>query len=344
MTELKRNRILDIEKAIAAYMVVFIHICFPYKMGIVFDAIARFAVPLYFIISGYYCYHRENEKIFCKITKKINDTVKILFIGIIVYFSWKLLLMKLNVYDIKEWIASITTVKSIVKLVLFNVSELRSHLWYLYALIYCYIVFIFINKFNLYKVSYKLMLVFIMIHLFLGEGLGFLDIVIPNFIVRNFIFMGLPFFMLGNFIRRHEELVCNLFENYKLIIMIGIGIILTVVERYIGVKNELYIGSVIVSCSLFIYAIKNKNYQQTSFLSIIGEKYSLFIYLFHNIIIDTINILSNKFKLNENLIFNYFKPTLVCIIITICAVAFYKIMDIKNYHKKKKLSINKKLA
>ena len=50
-------------------MVVFIHVLFYGKLGVVIDALARFAVPFFFLVSGYYSYQIPCEKIKKRIRK-----------------------------------------------------------------------------------------------------------------------------------------------------------------------------------------------------------------------------------------------------------------------------------
>lgn len=50
------NYCLDFIKGIACICVVFMHCEFPGIMGIAVQAISRFCVPLFFMVSGYFCY------------------------------------------------------------------------------------------------------------------------------------------------------------------------------------------------------------------------------------------------------------------------------------------------
>ena len=46
-----RNRTLDMVKAICAYAVVLLHVHFPGNAGIIANVLARFAVPVFFMVS-----------------------------------------------------------------------------------------------------------------------------------------------------------------------------------------------------------------------------------------------------------------------------------------------------
>ena len=59
------NNSLNILKCISAFAVVCIH-CFVIENGVssnqLVDGLARFAVPVFFLISGFYSYYADNTK------------------------------------------------------------------------------------------------------------------------------------------------------------------------------------------------------------------------------------------------------------------------------------------
>ena len=79
-----KNNLLNIEKALAAYGVIIIHTGFPKTFGIVVDCLVRFSVPLFFMISGYYCYSKERKELQNKIPRKIKHIGKIIIISSII--------------------------------------------------------------------------------------------------------------------------------------------------------------------------------------------------------------------------------------------------------------------
>lgn len=59
---------IDILKAICTFLIVYIHEPFPGKEGAYFTALARIAVPIFFMITGYFysdvvAQHKENDKL-----------------------------------------------------------------------------------------------------------------------------------------------------------------------------------------------------------------------------------------------------------------------------------------
>lgn len=54
------NYCLDFIKGIACIFVVFMHCEFPGILGVAVQAISRFCVPLFFMVSGFFCYNANN--------------------------------------------------------------------------------------------------------------------------------------------------------------------------------------------------------------------------------------------------------------------------------------------
>lgn len=57
------NPCLDFIKGIACICVIFMHCEFPGVVGIVVQAVSRFSVPLFFMVSGYFCFYPEIVKV-----------------------------------------------------------------------------------------------------------------------------------------------------------------------------------------------------------------------------------------------------------------------------------------
>ena len=78
---MQRNNTLELLKVFAAYMVVFIHVIFSGYVGTAIETLARFAVPFFFVISGFYSYGISTQKI----KKRIK---KILILIVFAVFSY----------------------------------------------------------------------------------------------------------------------------------------------------------------------------------------------------------------------------------------------------------------
>ena len=138
----QKNLILNVEKLIAAYMVVFIHVSFPGRFGTAIVCLARFAVPFFFIVSGYFSHEKFNQDNIEKIDKKIRTT-GLLYLESIGFYLLIVLGMLRNSEQFITWLSAELNYKAIIKWLFFNKFnniELE-HLWFIGALLYCYIFF-----------------------------------------------------------------------------------------------------------------------------------------------------------------------------------------------------------
>ena len=251
---------LDVLKLIASYVVVFIHFKFSGLTGDIVDALARFAVPVFFMVSGYFAYSNSTEKII----SKMKNIIKIYFWGAVIYFCFY---GTMTLYDsgIKTAIwygISYFNPVNVVKFIVFNVPRSSEHLWFLVALIYVYGLHYFIAKWKIKDSIYLWTgVVLLAIHLLLGVGLSSMGIVVPICVIRNFLFMGYPFYCIGMLIRKNEDLVHEKITYKRAMILILFGVIETVISYFICGGNELYIGSVLVAVALLLISLKTKDIQ-----------------------------------------------------------------------------------
>jgi len=135
---MNRKSSLDILKFIAAYLVVFIHSDAKNSISDIFLGICRIAVPIFFMISGYFLYDKNKEKIIISI-KKI---LKLLIFADILYLLFEIFKNLLIGQSIVEIFKSLFSIN----FVIFNMGSIGSHIWYIRAIIYIYILYIIIKK------------------------------------------------------------------------------------------------------------------------------------------------------------------------------------------------------
>ena len=70
-----KNHTLDILKVVCSILIVFNHCVFPGTTGEIIKAFSRIAVPIFFLISGYYVFNNPKEKVL----KKCKRIFKIFF-------------------------------------------------------------------------------------------------------------------------------------------------------------------------------------------------------------------------------------------------------------------------
>ena len=313
----KRNDTLQIFKLIASYMVVFIHIYFYGKVGIIADALARFAVPFFFLISGFYSYGCTPEKI----KKRIKHIFGLILFAIIAYTAYDISLMLLqdNYGGIVTYFKAYFLPQRWHGLLLFNLPIYKTHLWYLFAILWVYIIYFFALRFNLpQNLLYIVGFVLLIVHLTLGELLSAFKTVLLIHYVRNWALMGLPFFLIGLLVYKHREKLANIPNLFSLTLLV-LGIATTLLSRtYIG-KNELYLGSLFILFAVITLSIKYADKQYPKALVKIAGC-STYIYIFHVMIISATQILYGVLNINAYTpVWQMIQPLIICLLSTIFA-------------------------
>ena len=321
-----RNRTLDMVKAISAYAVVLLHIHFPGTAGNVTNVLARFAVPVFFMISGYFCYRGDGTE-FERTGKKICHVLSLMLVSFPICAMWDMIQNQIDGDSQKKWIESLVSGEHIRQFFLYNnSSQIKWHLWFLPALLYCYLLFALTARLRIYKVAYILIPVLLLVHFGMEEFSPYFGEHFRVMQFRNYLFTGFPFFMTGHFIHRHQERMEVMLSGKKewiLYILIVFGGISSLLEYRYFEKQELFLGSVCMATGLFLLAIIKKDAKIPEFLAWIGQKNSFFIYLFHLCMAD---ILKDVFKvagLVNNFIYLWARPFMVCILVTAVAIVYH---------------------
>lgn len=328
----QRNNTLEIIKLFASYMVVFIHVLFYGRLGVIMDALARFAVPLFFLISGFYSYRIKPEKI----KKRIKQLVILLIFSSILYTFFNVsMLVGDNSDAIVTYFRKYFNLETLINLFVFNIPVSAYHLWYLLAIIYVYIIFYFatIFRFN-EKVVFFLSFSLLFLHILLGECLSALGIVLPTLIVRNFALMGIPFFALGLFAKKHEHKWESI-PDYVLIIAVIIGVVETLLSRYFLGKNELYIGSLFILFAVSATFIKYSTAKYPPFINTLTGC-STYIYIIHILVSQIIKEIYVLLYINidTSVFLAYLHPIIVCIVSTALAYFAMRITNAISLKKK----------
>lgn len=323
-----RNSTLDLLKLFASYMVVFIHILFYGKIGTAVDALARFAVPLFFVVSGFFSY----EITLKQIKKRISHTLRLIAFAVAVYILWNVLqlLIAQDTQGLVYYFSKYLSIKDLFKLLVFNIPLFTVHLWYLFALLYVYISYYFAVLFSIRKrFVFVTSILLLALHVFLGEGLSIFKINVPIPLVRNFALMGIPFFGLGLLANTYKHKLCNT-PNYMIVIFLILGILETIISRYFFGKNELYIGSLLILSACIAIFIKFPNIECPSALLSLTSC-STYIYIFHPLISSLIEIMYSiiNIKFGISVFLQMIHPILVCVLSTLWAHQLNKISNLR---------------
>lgn len=340
---MKKNRCLNFFKGIACFGVVLAHFKFPGDFGNGLMNLARWTVPYFYMISGYYAFHPDKEKFFKKIPLKIKHILKITIISVLVYFIFCFFEHLLIDKDIIEWLKlvfSFQTVFDVFIITNFAPTIKASHLWYLPSLIYCYILIYNIVKYRKENYCYFLIPILTLLRILVPYLPGF------NWHYQQNFFLGaLAYFLIGYYFAEHQEKLTKLTTklcNKKLLVIITIGLLLRLLETFTTPTADIFeIGTLTSAISIFIFAQKNPDLYISKFFEIVGTKYSLFIYIMHVLVGMVANTIFEFIKLNNYNWYPYLLAISVPILTLISAIIWELILKqvskINNNQKEEKL-------
>lgn len=301
------NSCIDFAKGIACIFVVFMHCEFPGRFGIIVQAISRFSVPFFFMVSGFFCYYPDADGL-----TDFRYYRKLRHIGQIVLWS---IFFYLIVALITSWIndnySLSVTIRQVYNLLIFNAPFIiAGQLWFLFALLYDYLVFGLLWRIGRIKILYYFASIMIVLYFILAQGAYLAGYQIPNRIYRNWMVEGLAFFMMGHWIHAHEDSF-NKVTNKVLLIVVSVSSALCLVERYLlGRDFGVNIATVPQVIALFLYAVNNPK-RHVGLLQMIGKKYSMWVYILHPFVWHMVDRLIDNLSVNGNLLIAYLRPIIV---------------------------------
>jgi peptidoglycan/LPS O-acetylase OafA/YrhL len=293
ITRPARNNGLDLLKLICAFLVVTIHVItssVPDSILIKFLFICRAAVPVFFIITGYYysstvAKNREKKQIF-KILK--------LCIAANVFFLTFGNLFRVFTGSLHTFIFDILLKPAtLIYFFVFNWPPAGgTHLWYLSALLYVLVLVFFLQKLiKSSKLKFSLMVIAVVLLLAanfaLGEFKFLTGLESEILITRNFLLTGLPLFFIGILLFKFKEFF-NKIPTALAVPLLFLSFTAGYCEAYFSPQKDLYVSTVFSAVLLFI--IFNRINIGENVFSSWGNKYSLGIYVIHTFFIGFYNL------------------------------------------------------
>lgn len=316
----KRHSGIDALKFLCAFLVVCIHKPFPGTVGEYIVAISRIAVPIFFMITGFFYKFEDNQE-----KKQIVKLLKIILFSSILYLAWNFLI-QISEFVVNGNIDSVLKVfqifnrKSILQLLFLNESPISGHLWYLNAIVYVFLCCYILKKVKLFKILYWITPLLLSVDLIFGKyAIAIFGREFNYLYVRNFLFVGIPYFIIGNSIRyafiKGKLNVCS--KKYLLVFLMLFSAILCIIEKYtilsfeINATRDHYISTTLLACVVFVFFLVANSYENKKLKWIydIGRNHSLDIYIIHPIVIVVLHIMSKMFYVER--VYSYVAPILV---------------------------------
>ncbi len=340
MSNSKYNICLDFIKGLACVFVVWMHCEFPGRTGVVVQAISRFCVPFFFMVSGYFSGNMSNtvSKVGGRlvINKKVKHIFKLTFWAALFYLVWAIIRNQIW----HDNTLSISISQAFIWLFFNEPVVVGGHLWFLFALLYDYILVSFFDGKRVHAKQFlfgaiSMTLLYVLGQLIYILGIRFAvppfvrdfvgvplpeTVSVPNFLYRNWLIEGFAFFMLGRWIKEKGNNIK--IGNTTVVIVFVVSTLLCVIERKVmGRDFGVNICTLPQVFALFLYAVKNPE-RHAGFIQRIGKECSLMVYILHIFVWQVISKVYDAIGVSDNTLALYLLPILVVIMSIILALVF----------------------
>lgn len=309
---------LDFLKGIAACFVVFMHVRFPEPFGEYVARIGTFAVPVFFMTSGYFSLNASKSKTL----KSIRRTAVYLFVA---YLLNIIRIFAENSFDLGAVSAffktEVFTLNHMAKFIVLSQSSVSGVAWFLISLLVCYVLKYLLGR----KLRYLG---------YLGLFIGVIGVLPPvsNYFglpINNPWINGIPFFIIGELLADNKEWVKKNLSNVLLCVASIIGFTLVIIACYYG-KQWWHIGTLLLSPSLFVlFSRMNMPFNR---FCLFGSTYAFFIYIVHPLVMHAYDAIRTMPSISEL----WLRPIIVLAVTVLLAVIYYtgKSVVTKSYNKK----------
>lgn len=269
---MQRNYSIDSLKFVCAFLVVLLHTDCAFHYALL--PLTKCAVPCFFIISGYLLY--DGERIGdSRLKRSVVHISKIMFWATVLFAIYK------ELGALRHHELYVPTLSDLANFVLFNENPFGFHLWYLGAYLYVLFLMIYVDRQRKWK------LIFIAAVLMLVVDILFYLLLCNNeiqvFVYRNFLGTGLPYFVIGVWIKKNATFGCKTINLLFLFILFSVT---SIAERSVlaifdaNPSREYYISTTFLAVTLFMLFL-SFNQERHTLMSELGKRYSLYIYIFH---------------------------------------------------------------
>lgn len=281
--------------------------------------------------TGYFLWQKECD--IKKIQKQIMKIFKLTIAANLLFFIWNILLLLIDKKSIGAYIRGFFSLYNLKNTIIFDDSYFSGHLWYLSALLYLLLLYYFVLKTNTLHIFRKVIIVLLAIDLIFGKyALVFFGKEFPYQYVRNFLFVGFPYFLIGGILKERCKIIEKKIIPQWIFLMAALFFWATsVLEKYLLLKykvsatREHYLSTSFLVIIIFIFLIQYRDWLKDSIFEKIGREDSLNIYIIHPIVIA---ILSRNVHIQNALIqkiYFYIAPFMVFMISIILSVCWKKV-------------------
>ena len=297
-----RNTSLDLLKGVSALFVIWIHEQFPGVTGQLINRIGMFAVPVFFMVSGYFSGSASREKL----AKSIRHILTLIVI------AYGLNLLRIVVFEggpaAVDALIGAFAPRTLILWVVLNITPISGVAWFLFALLYCYMLH------WLFHGWMKDRRVFWLIPLCIGAGLA-VRLLLPSVGTNNAWFCGIPCYLIGRWFRERQIPA----DGLGFAAVLGLG---TLILSVFCLPWMAYPAAFAMAAGLFGLCIRNPGLRG-GWLERVGSTYSFFVYIGHALMIHAFNAI---LPVGDSLLLAWVRPVLLAAATIGCAALWYDVI------------------
>jgi len=294
----QRFESLDALKCLCMLLIIPLHYPFFPPIADHYPYIARFAVPVFFVITGFF-FEMKWPHVSAK--KQAVKLLRLLLAGSVLYIITQAVTLTAAGESLRSMFPSIIGHNGIAAYLrdvfLFNCHPVpwAFHLWYLQALLYAWLIVFAIRRI-LGNIGRNLLYLSIPFLLFGAATFSNYSTLIIGYIfrteeTRNFLFCGIPYIALGSMIFTFREPLCRAFSKRVLFLLFILFCLLARTEEYLlsslrrGPTHDYYFSTPFQAASFFLLFLQFSRCPSASLfirpLAYIGRRYASTVYIIH---------------------------------------------------------------
>lgn len=230
-------------------LILMLFVCFwafgcPEPSGIV-TSLSGFAIPTFFVLSGYYVLDNKRDVRLEKTLRKIKRAALCFAFVFLFYVAINVALI-----FVYHWGFEFSK-RMLFEFVVLNVWPLPvgDNIWFIQAMLYAYIIIFILDKLKLLKYYKIILLVLIVIMLLTGEFAGlirFNNILGYPCIPGNWLTRALPYILIGRLLREKKKSLLKVkFWKYLIAFVVGGGLVLLELMLLVWANALIYVGHMI---------------------------------------------------------------------------------------------------
>ena len=332
-----RNYCLAFFEAVACIMIILIHCMFPGAIGYFISCYARFAVPFFFTVSGFFLLKSgmTAAELRQRLFKRIPRLVYLMVLAFIVNF---IVLGIQNRADFGTWFASIFTWEKALYFLCFNEPFLVGVSWFLVAMIYAYLIIAAFSvpltkhprAWDVIGFFWIPVIIFVAIMGITRPMLWGIDLNNPLF-YRTWYFIGLPFIGFGVWLSRHKEWLRSIRVRY-LLIFLFFSFVLSIEERatffILDIHLDYGVSSVITVILIYSLAMKKPElFKKVPFVEVKGN-WTMYVYIFHQPLLLIMNALLMDAEAAMPALIGWSKPLILITVSLVISISFNAIVQL----------------